>query len=164
LKDSPKTSIPREKWIPSELWVKVTKLVPLSCVDLILQRKDGSILYGFRQIKPYNGVWAFPGGRIIHGEDLVQGAHRVAAEYGLNFKELYLVGVFPVNFPTRADIAIALAGLKLSGEPIVDGFEFSSFLWSKQPPRKLGTNYRRMLLKWVQARTSADFLRLNRLQ
>jgi len=81
----------------------------------------------------------------------------------LRFRDLYLVCVFPVNFPKRADITMAVAALGASGEPMVDGFEFSKFAWRKTPPQRLGVNYGRMVARWLAASKSKDFLRLNRL-
>jgi ADP-ribose pyrophosphatase YjhB (NUDIX family) len=159
-----RSSVPPEQWISSSLWNKIIDVMPIPCVDIIFQREDRSILYGWRLINPYNNVWALPGGRVLHGENIKHCADRIARQYGLGFKGLYLVGVFPVNFPRRADVSIAVAVSDLSGEPMVDGFEFSKFAWRKAPPNGLGANYGRMVVKWVAASKSKDFLRLNRLR
>ena len=137
--------------------------MPIPCVDVIFQREDRSILYGWRLINPYNDVWALPGGRIAHRENIKQSARRIARHYGLRFRELYLVGVFPVNFPKRADISVAVAASEVSGEVVADGFEFSRFAWMKTPPKRLGANYGRMVAKWLEASKSKAFLTLNRL-
>jgi hypothetical protein len=44
------------------------------------------------------------------------------------------------------------------GEPHVDNYEFSSFVWLNVPPKRLGSNYRRMLEKWRVIRESEDIL------
>ena len=152
----------KENWIIPSLWKRIVKVLPLVCVDVVFQRDDLSILYGWRLINPYNDVWALPGGRIWHGESIKQCARRIAKEYGLRFEELCLIGVFPIKFPKRSDISIAVAASQVSGEPKVDGFEFSRFAWMKAPPRRLGANYRRMISKWQDASESKDFLELNR--
>jgi len=100
---------------------------------------------------------------MLHGENLLQSASRIGREYGLLFGRLYLNGVFPVNFPNRADVVISLAARSISGEPQVDGYEFSKFIWATRPPKGLGGNYRRMVKKWSHAAKSREFLRLNRL-
>jgi len=153
----------KDRWIHPSLWRKIVKVLPLACVDVLFQRDDHSILYGWRLINPYNDVWALPGGRMWHGESVKQCARRIAKEYGLRFEGLYLVGVFPVKFPKRSDVSIAVAVSHISGEPRVDGFEFSRFAWMKTPPVRLGANYRRMVSKWQDASESRDFLRLNQL-
>lgn len=158
-----KPSIPRKKWLPPEIWNRVLKAMPIPCVDIIFQRLDNTILYGWRLLAPYRRVWALIGGRIVRDENLVQCASRIANEYGLGFGELYLNGVFPIDFSNRSDISISVAARKLSGEPQVDGFEFSKFIWATAPPRKLGTNYARMIAKWRAASGSRAFLRSARL-
>jgi hypothetical protein len=158
-----KIGIPPAKWLPAALWKKIVNTMPIPCVDVIFQRADNAILYGWRLIPPYKGVWAFLGGRIVRGENLTQTATRIAQEYGLGFRKLYLNGVFPVTFSTRSDIAISLVATEILGEPRVDGFEFSKYVWSKRPPLGTGRNYRRMVTHWMHACKSDDFLRLNRL-
>jgi hypothetical protein len=59
----------------------------------------------------------FRGGRMLYREDLSSAARRIAQEYGLEFKRLHLVGVFPVSFPNRSDVTVVLAALTVSGEP-----------------------------------------------
>ena len=162
-KETQKNGIPKRKWIPTELWNQILSKLPIPCLDLIVQRPNNSILYGWRLIPPYRNKWALIGGRILHGEDLRGCASRIATEYGLTFGRLYLNGVFPINFSTRADLVISLAAIDISGEPRVDGFEFSKFVWSRRPPLGIGTNYHRMVMKWNQAKKSATFLRLNRI-
>jgi ADP-ribose pyrophosphatase YjhB (NUDIX family) len=157
-------NIPKEKWIPESLWKRIVGVVPLACVDVIFQRGDRSILYGWRLLNPYNNVWAFPGGRLLYHENLKQCAKRIAHEYGLRFEELYLNGVFPVSFPKRSDVTVSLAAKEVTGEPRVDGIEFSEFVWARRPPKALGANYRRQVVKWLAASKSNEFLRLNRLQ
>lgn len=100
---------------------------------------------------------------MLHGENLLQSASRIANEYGLIIGRLYLNGVFPVNFPNRFDVVISLAARAVSGEARVDGYEFSKFIWSKKPPKGLGRNYLRMIRNWNHAAKSKEFLRLNRL-
>lgn len=156
-------SVPAESWIPDKLWGEIIRSIPLVCVDIIFQRKDHSILLGWRIIEPYGNVWALPGGRMLYREDLRNAAQRIARAYGLRFGNLYLVGVFPVSFRNRSDVSVALAATHPSGTPTPDGFEFTKFKWTKTVPRRSGANYRRMISKWKQARKSREFLKLNRI-
>ena len=133
--------------------------MPIACVDIIFQRQDLSILYGFRLIKPYANVWALVGGRVLRGENLQQCTSRIATEYGLHYKKLYLNGVYPVTFPNRSDVVISLAARKLSGQPQVDEYEFSKFKWTPNPPRNLGANYLRMVRGWQTRMYSQEFLK-----
>jgi len=152
--------IPKEKWLPKKLWNDVLSTMPIACVDMIFQRSDHSILYGFRLIKPYANVWALVGGRVLRGENLHQCANRIANEYGLHFEKLYLNGVYPVNFPNRSDIVISLVARNISGQPQIDGYEFSKFKWAPNPPRKIGANYLRMVTAWQNRIYSQEFLKL----
>ena len=152
--------IPKEKWLPKKLWNDALRTMPIPCVDMIFQRQDHSILYGFRLIKPYANVWALVGGRVLRGENLRQCANRIAKEYGLHFEKLYLNGVYPVNFPNRSDIVISLVARNVSGQPQVDGYEFSRFRWATNPPKKTGANYLRMVTAWQSRMYSEEFLKL----
>lgn len=100
---------------------------------------------------------------MLHGENLLQSASRIANEYGLVIGRLFLNGVFPVNFPNRSDVAISLAACTVSGEARVDGYEFSKFMWTTKPPKRLGGNYGRMVRSWNHVAKLKGFLRLNRL-
>jgi ADP-ribose pyrophosphatase YjhB (NUDIX family) len=163
MKSSVAKGIPPEKWLSPDVWRKVTETMPIPCVDIIFERTDAALLYGWRLITPYRQVWALVGGRILWGESLQQCAFRIAKEYGLGFCQLYLNGVFPVSFPNRSDVVISLAARKISGQPQVDGFEFSKFTWSRKPPKRLGRNYLRMITQWSRVGKSKDYLKLNRL-
>jgi ADP-ribose pyrophosphatase YjhB (NUDIX family) len=162
--DSADKGIPKDKWVPPPLWRRVVKFIPLCCMDMVFQRDDGSVLYGYRLIDPYSLRWSLVGGRFLYGEGLIECARRIAGEYGMGFRDLYLVGVFPVKFDTRSDVSIAVAASGSFGTPVADGKEFSSLAWKRTPPRNLGENYRMMLLKWGEASKSQDFLNLNKVE
>jgi hypothetical protein len=100
---------------------------------------------------------------MLRGENLQRCAYRIANEYGLAFDELYLNGVFPLKYSDRSDVVISVAARKISGEPRVDQFEFSKFIWLRKPPERLGNNYLRMIKSWNKRRRSKDFLKLSRL-
>lgn len=142
----------------------MTKYIPLACLDVIFQKEDGSILYGIRKIRPYRNVWCIVGGRILRNEKLGIAANRIAKEYCLCFKELYLVGVFPRVFANRSDISICVAACGADGELEIDGKEFSRMVWRKNEPERLGLHHRQMISKWKRARKSNEFLKLNRIQ
>jgi ADP-ribose pyrophosphatase YjhB (NUDIX family) len=156
-------NIPYALWIPEPFWNRIVKSIPLACVDIIFENTDHRILYGWRLIQPYAHVWALPGGRILYRENLIDCAGRISQEYGLEFGRLYLNGVFPQSFPRRSDVSVSLAALHISGNAKIDGAEFSKFAWLKIPPQRLGSNYRRMILKWRKVSKSKEFLQLNRL-
>jgi ADP-ribose pyrophosphatase YjhB (NUDIX family) len=156
--------IPSQKWIEPALWNRIVEYLPIACVDLIFEREDGRILYGYRIIEPYKNVWALIGGRILIGESLKQAARRIAREYGLAFSQLFEIGVSISNFRIRSTITVALAAVGASEEPVLDGKEFSKFTWTSESPRTLGRAYRGMIAKWKLQKASKEILSMNRLE
>jgi len=110
--------IPSDKWLDEELWNKVKLRLPIATLDIIFER-DEKVLYGYRRIPPYRNVWAFIGGRILFGEGLSDTIRKISTEYGMRVDKAYLVGVFPITFRARSDIAIAVAAPDSYGEPDV---------------------------------------------
>lgn len=153
----------RHDWMTETLWNKAKAHMPISCVDVILQKPRGDILLGWRQILPYRNVWALPGGRLLRGEDLKTAARRILAEYNLSAHDFHLVGVFPIKFPSRSDVPICVASKHPSGQAKPDGKEFSSFRWTKRLPSDVGANYIRMIRRWRQITHRPQILRFNKL-
>ena len=151
--------------MPNPLWKEALRFLPIPCIDIMFEEAgSGAILFGYRRITPYKNVWALVGGRMLYGEGLKEATKRIAKEYGMTCNnELYLVGVFPVAFKTRSDVSIAIAAPKATGEPGVDGKEFSQFSWRKTVPEKTGRNYKLIVKKWKALRESKEFLNLNRI-
>lgn len=138
----------RKDWIAESLWRQVKRHIPIPCVDVILENPRGEVLLGWREILPYKDVWALPGGRLFKGEKLVAAVKRILSQYSLSAGSLFLVGVFPIKFPSRSDVSICLASKQVKGDPRPDGYEFSRFRWADKLPPRLGANYRRMILRW----------------
>jgi len=90
---------------------------------------------------------------------LQSAAHRILREYGLTAGNLFLVGVFPVKFPTRADVTICVASNKPRGDAVADGYEFSSFKWTRRVPSKTGANYAKMIMRWRLLKRNAQALK-----
>ena len=151
------------EWIPEVLWRKVIEAIPIACVDVLVENGRGDVLLGWRRIRPYKDVWALPGGRLMKGEKLKAAATRILDEYGLIVGDMFLVGVFPVKFPSRADVSICIAGVYCNGDPKPDGKEFSSFSWTKKVPKGIGANYRRMIGRWRAMKKKPDVTKFDRL-
>ncbi len=150
-------------WVPSRLWKQVKGTVPIPCVDIIVSNDAGAVLLGWRVIHPYVNVWALPGGRIRTGEDLQKASQRILASHKITARELYLVGVFPIRFPSRFDISICVAAGRHYGTPTPDGTEFTRLLWFTTLPRKTGKNYREMVEKWRQMKQTPQLARFNKI-
>jgi ADP-ribose pyrophosphatase YjhB (NUDIX family) len=147
------------EWIPDRVWRQVKRSIPIPCADILLENSKREVLLGWRKIPPYRNVWALPGGRVYKGEHLRQVSTRILSEYNLSVDNLFLVGIFPVKFPTRADFTICLASNRPEGNARPDGYEFSSFKWTRNLPSKIGANYARMINKWRLLRGSPQALR-----
>ena len=152
------------EWMPERVWRQVKRSIPIACVDVLLENSNGEILLGWRKISPYSNVWATPGGRVARGESLRNATRRILREYGLSAGNLFLVGVFPVKFPTRADVTICVASNKPDGLAVADGYEFSSFKWTKKVPSNTGANYAKMILKWRLLKRNVQALRFATIQ
>jgi len=145
--------------MPEKLWSQVKRYMSIPCVDVLLENPRGEVLLGWRQIPPYKDVWALPGGRVGKGERLQATAGRILAEYGLAAREFYLVGVFPMKFPTRSDFPVCIAARHPRGQARPDYAEFTSFYWGRQLPKALGANYRRMITQWRTIKRKPNVLR-----
>jgi ADP-ribose pyrophosphatase YjhB (NUDIX family) len=147
------------EWMPDRVWRQVKRSIPIPCADILLENSKREVLLGWRKIPPYRNVWALPGGRVHKGERLREMSSRILSEYNLSVDNLFLVGIFPVKFPTRADFTICLASDTPEGEARPDGYEFSSFKWTRNLPSKIGANYARMIIKWRLLRGNPQALR-----
>ena len=150
-------------WLSDRLWGQVKASLPIACVDVIVSNTDGAVLLGWRVIRPYVNVWALPGGRLRIGEDLRKAAQRVLFCHKIFARDFYLVGVFPVRFPSRFDVSMCVAASGYSGKPIPDGMEFTAVRWFKTPPTRTGKNYREMIKKWHEIRRLPELIKFNQL-
>lgn len=150
-------------WMSNKLWNQVKQYMSIPCVDVLVENSKGETLLGWRRIPPYRNVWALPGGRVGKGENLQGAAKRILAEYGLAARKLYLVGVFPMSFPSRSDFPVCVAAKHPVGQARSDGKEFSSFCWRKQLPEGLGANYRQMIVRWHKIKREPQVLRFAKL-
>jgi len=83
---------------------------PFVAVDVVLVRKDGSIVLVRRGKGPFKGFWALPGGFVKYGEKVEEAAAREAEEEtGLKVRIRGLVGVYsrPDRDPRGHVISIA---------------------------------------------------------
>ncbi len=63
------------KLIPEKQYRKIVTSVPLPCVDLVVVY-NGKFILGKRRIKPAEGGWWPPGGRVLIGEKLTDAVKR----------------------------------------------------------------------------------------
>jgi colanic acid biosynthesis protein WcaH len=83
--------------IPSEHYDQILKIMPIPCVDLVVQDRDGLILLLKRKNEPAKGQWWFPGGRVHYMETRHDAAIRkLKEECGLESTEFQELGTFDI--------------------------------------------------------------------
>ena len=120
-----------------------TKRGPKLTVDIVIQRRDGSMILIKRRNPPYRELYALPGGFVEEGETVEAAAIREAEEEtGLKVKLTNLVGAYsdPNRDPRGHTVSIAYLAQELGGtlHPATDAAEAKSF---KIPPSKLAFDH-----------------------
>jgi len=81
--------------IPSKHYVKIIEVLPILCVDIVVQNTRGEYLLVKRVNQPKGGEWWPVGGRVLKGESLEQAAIRkVKEETSLQVNRVQPVGFF----------------------------------------------------------------------
>jgi len=65
--------------IPPELYRSIVDVLPILCVDLVIE-EDGQYLLVKRTKEPLKGRWWVPGGRVLKDEAIAEAARRKARE------------------------------------------------------------------------------------
>jgi 8-oxo-dGTP diphosphatase len=122
---------------------------PSLTVDIIIIRKDGSIVLVKRLNPPFQGEWAIPGGFVEYGETVEAAAIREAKEEtGLDVELAKIVGVYsdPNRDPRGHTVSICFLAHEVHGElrADTDAKEARSFQ-TKSLPSRLAFDHARML-------------------
>ena len=81
--------------IPESKYASIIEVLPILCVDIMIQNADGEYLLIQRAREPLQGEWWVIGGRVLKGETLVEAAIRkVKDETNLNIKNVKLAGYY----------------------------------------------------------------------
>ena len=67
-------------FIPREEYKKIIDVLPILCVDIMVQNSKGEYLLVKRANEPLKGQWWVIGGRVLKGETLVEAAIRKVKE------------------------------------------------------------------------------------
>jgi len=81
--------------IPKEQYTQIIEVLPILCVDIIIQNSQGEFLLIKRANEPLKDQWWVIGGRVLKGETLEKAAIRkVEEEVGLKITDVKLVGYY----------------------------------------------------------------------
>jgi 8-oxo-dGTP diphosphatase len=120
---------------------------PLLTVDVIIKRKDGSVVLVKRLKPPFKGYYAIPGGFVEYGETVEEAAVREAEEEtGLRVKLRKLIGVYsdPDRDPRGHVVSIAYLAEEEGGE-LRSGGDAEDVRCFKRPPAKLAFDHKKIL-------------------
>lgn len=91
--------------IPSALYARIVKSMPVFCVDLVVRDPRGRVLLVKRANAPARGQWWLPGGRVLYHELRVDAARRkLLEECGLTAGAVREVATFDVILPKEEGI------------------------------------------------------------
>jgi len=86
-------------WVSEELYSQILQVMPIPCVDLLVEDAAGNVLLLLRKNEPAAGQWWFPGGRVLFGELRRDAAKRkLEEECGLHSTQFWEVGTFDILF------------------------------------------------------------------
>ena len=84
--------------IPSELYRQIVDVLPILCVDIVIE-DGGRYLLVKRTNEPLKGQWWVPGGRVLKGETIAEAAARKAREeLGIEAEITGILGYYEDQF------------------------------------------------------------------
>lgn len=90
------------KYIPPAEYSQIINVLPIICVDVVIQNQAGEYLLLKRVNEPMKGYWWVVGGRLQKGETLKQAAVRkVKEEAGLDVEGVVPIGYYEDIFDTN---------------------------------------------------------------
>ena len=82
-------------FVAEELYAQILRVMPIPCVDLLVEDGTGRVLLLLRRNEPAAGEWWFPGGRVLFGEQREDAARRkLEEECGLVATQFQEAGTF----------------------------------------------------------------------
>lgn len=91
--------------IPDDIYSQIVRVMPISCVDILVKDEQGRVLLVKRANEPAKGEWWFPGGRVHYLEPRMQAVVRkLRKECGLEISQLAEVGTYDVILAMLGDM------------------------------------------------------------
>lgn len=138
------------KLLPSKLYNRIVKSVPILCVDAVVKNWDGTyFLLVKRNNAPLKGDFWVPGGRVHRGEKIEQSLRRkLREEIGLKriIRIPQFIGYWEEHFTSGAHGPIHTVSMVYEVEcprgftPNLDS-ENATYLWATSLPKKLKRVY-----------------------
>jgi colanic acid biosynthesis protein WcaH len=131
--------------LPAEQYARFMEMMPILCVDIMIQNPEGEYLLIRRSNEPLKGQWWVIGGRVLKGETLKEAAIRkVKEEVGLPVRHLKLVGYYedtqeknPFDLPTpQHSVSVVFSTVVDHDLPILLDKQSSEWKFSKDLPER----------------------------
>ena len=131
--------------IPETLYASIIKVLPVVCVDLVIENSKGNFLLVKRANYPLKDEWWVPGGRLLHAEKGIDGAFRKGREeLGVELTSLDFLGFFEETFAVDCrgqdtpyhTISLVYRSRLLGSEAICLDRQSTDFTWAKELPEK----------------------------
>ncbi|MBP7087942.1 MAG: NUDIX domain-containing protein [Candidatus Omnitrophica bacterium] len=133
-------------FIPREEYKKIIDVLPILCVDIMVQNPKGEYLLVKRANEPLKGQWWVIGGRVLKGETLVEAAMRkVKEEVGIlidtvkpigYYEEISHTNHFSQETPLHSVSVVFLTHIDGSQKVTLDS-QSSDWKYSKELPKGL---------------------------
>jgi len=138
-----------KNWIPEKLYRKIQRVIPIVCVDAVVECENGVLLIKRKHYPAKDKLWV-PGGRVGFGKDLKKFTiEKVREETGLTVKIEKFIGVYSLffkkgffGFPVH-NITVCFLVKKIGGKLKIDKNHSRAIIVKKLPksldwyPRKI---------------------------
>ena len=131
------------KYIPKKLYSRICGVLPVLCVDLMIEGPDSLFLLVKRLNEPLAGAWWVVGGRMRRNEDPLRAANRLAREeVGLKLQKVEFAGYYSEVFRKSAankekgihTVSLVFRARTRERSVKLDA-QSSAFIWSSLPAR-----------------------------
>lgn len=118
---------------------RVLKMVPTTCIEVIIKDDEKGILLGRRNTEPFKGMWHLTGGFLHYNEKIADAVKRIAKrETGAEVEIVKLLGIIEyINQDPRGHIIGIAYIAKLVGGKIAPNPDNLELQYFKEPPKNI---------------------------